>query len=1143
MGTDRKRKFENNEETNESHDESDHESPIRDNASEEENEGDQDSSSSHSSADEENHSNSHSESDREKNESGDEGDDETSEREEESDEENDDYQDKPYYHSSVDHDLYWEAEQERAAQWENDDPEYDTDNPNPDDYEGPEYSTREILTALRDSDPEEEIDIDHIMRYAADPSELRNELIRDFRNGDERNLAVIEHIIDQDEKCSDDDFLEEQLEEAIENGDEEKAEFYSEYLNREGAGVKEAIENNSSVMLKKLNAVIDRDAISYAIELDKKEALSYYLEEDFETTSQFILKAIVSELNKELLTFLIEMGGLDKAYELIKYLYDHKSMPLVHVFFDIFLLEDLLQEINEQDDEEQLIYNDVLKWLKFYLPESDKSYADVHQLVLSIPAKLEITKKLLFYPNESFNGAPILSELRETLDKDLEGEEKRAALNLVGMPACTVKYFLGHSPYHQPSEEKAERYSRSSNHPLPIAIHQKDARAPLSDIHTERKINTGKGNAAHLGLFANQLQGINQYKKVTLPNEIVERKSDISNGSLYDQLLHYRLETCKFIVENAKTTPTAPIRIGFYNDYPCVMVFINTPKTAPKRVSEAALKDFVRLMMSYFIPLVNYVAQVSGLGHIELTRRPGFGFLTPTLANCGQSFRINVGIIPTAYAKILSDCLLRLNKVLLQLENIDTLDTSLPSPNFLTTKEYKAYLESAKEKRSLPNPKNILDMLWCKVDKANQTTVTNLMRRRAVRFAFSAQIYADLSQSKGNAKTDARLFLDALKASLQKGKINKETLQFEPHRDSCFLPLKVAAVKIEDAKFFNICALIMQKFQKALSASKPPQLLKKREKECLAALDTCIKNKTLDQFYFNLEMLNELIYTHTLATTPSVKLDEYGSDSEVEVESEEKINIYGEKIIFPNGMKAILKAVDAGAKHLFHHYPKLSNKSQKYPISLYKMYYEAEKALKLLKLFKISKKCDSELVLYDINACVTDGKNSQILTPSEMANVKVFIADSTSATLDKYRHWLTIFKQQSKMDILFFVSSGLKMEQLGADKNHYGTIRVFTKDKALLKKIVHQIKQGSKEGVKANIAHHYRHMMKRLDAVPSNATILQDANETQKTVQSARSSSSLTSQEYKQKVSLFSRNEPSTVKSTSKLSSLGLGKK
>ena len=226
-------------------------------------------------------------------------------------------------------------------------------------------------------------------------------------------------------------------------------------------------------------------------------------------------------------------------------------------------------------------------------------------------------------------------------------------------------------------------------------------------------------------------------------------------------------------------------------------------------------------------------------------------------------------------------------------------------------------------------------------------------------------------------------------------------------------------------------------------------------------------------------------------------------------------------------MKAILKAVDAGAKHLFPNYPTQSTKSQKYPISIYKMYYEAEKALKLYKLFKISKKCDSQLVLYDATACIADGKDIPHLKGSQLARMKVLIVDSTSATTDKYRRWLQIFKQQPKMEILFFVSSGLKMEQIGADKNHYGTIRVFTKNKALLKKIVHQIKQGNEGGVKANISHHYRHLMKRLGAVPSNAMLLREEKEPDKNAPSVSSSSSSTLNTHKRAPSFFDRSGPS----------------
>ena len=111
------------------------------------------------------------------------------------------------------------------------------------------------------------------------------------------------------------------------------------------------------------------------------------------------------------------------------------------------------------------------------------------------------------------------------------------------------------------------------------------------------------------------------------------------------------------------------------------------------------------------------------------------------------------------------------------------------------------------------------------------------------------------------------------------------------------------------------------------------------------------------------------------------------------------------------------------------------------------------------------------------------------LTDVQLAQVKVLIVDTTSATTEQHSLWLERFSQQENMQVILFASSDFKNKQMGADKNPYGTIRVFAKNAAVRDAVITYLRQ-TEIPITSVLSHHYRRLMKELGATTQNAAIL-----------------------------------------------------
>jgi len=171
------------------------------------------------------------------------------------------------------------------------------------------------------------------------------------------------------------------------------------------------------------------------------------------------------------------------------------------------------------------------------------------------------------------------------------------------------------------------------------------------------------------------------------------------------------------------------------------------------------------------------------------------------------------------------------------------------------------------------------------------------------------------------------------------------------------------------------------------------------------------------------------------------------------------------------------------------------------------MYYEVPALLKINRWLKEDSKDKAQILMGDVNHCVVRVKELKERSgPNLIQNMpwgkqcQIIIADVTSAKLEVMGELVTRFSKVTKSApprMLILISSGLKHEQLGTDKNHYGTVRFFvdrheSKRLAELYRDVLNLPAYRQQPV---VSHSMRRHFKEIGAVPTVSAILLSARE------------------------------------------------
>lgn len=665
-----------------------------------------------------------------------------------------------------------------------------------------------------------------------------------------------------------------------------------------------------------------------------------------------------------------------------------------------------------------------------------------------------------------------------------------SASQLIRKPLSPFNSYLRRTPYKPCEIEHSETYARSEKHPLRTTQNKEKDR-----MYQGKEL--GQGLRANVGDYVNPFQLLGDIF-VSQNRTVLTVTGD---GVLRDRLLDYQKKIAEYItsevLKNNKVQYATP---AVFNDYPCLMLKIDCPSKV--KVSDAAKEAWTNLVICFFTALVNYSAYSNGIP-IELVRRSSFCFpSTPAIAPIENSIRLSPGIVPIQYATLLIQCIETVNLLLAHLCQSQT-NYQMPQDTFYQTPAYRVYLGT----QQISPVSNLLQFLFHKVEKGNngQLTVQNLMRTAYARQRITAKIFNQLFRLPRDTKDISPAFVNVLFWAIQQMQVIGGKLSFqqtEPIQyNTSFQQLKT--VRFIDDNFWQAWDKILERLR----------FTAHYHEEDFSQFQKSITSQHISTLYFAFEKVIEHMFEHAILTREAHQYgDGYGSDSENESEIE-GTKLYSKKVIAHNGMRAIFGALlGLREAHLI---------DPAYRTRIYNVnsYYEVESGLKELpalhnavgSMMAVKNPSEANVVLFDLNACITDNdKNQQDQNVFQNSGNKVFILDSTSTTNNRCREHLELIIRNSHRNCqtIFFVSSGLKHEQLGLDRNHYGTIRIFSPDKKLLEGIYAGIKKHEKP-VLSDVSHALRRKMKTAGCVPVVSQffrpVKQERNDTAELVASPQS--------------------------------------
>lgn len=209
--------------------------------------------------------------------------------------------------------------------------------------------------------------------------------------------------------------------------------------------------------------------------------------------------------------------------------------------------------------------------------------------------------------------------------------------------------------------------------------------------------------------------------------------------------------------------------------------------------------------------------------------------------------------------------------------------------------------------------------------------------------------------------------------------------------------------------------------------------------------------------------------------------------------SEEKIKrteLYSKEISIPIGMEAIDMA----------HYAAQFSSQTSIKKNTISMCFETNDVV-LQRICKHEneklpkKECNETVTYIDLNHCTSSGPNTndvgvyleeifRKMKDKKQNNQKheVIVFDYTSASTSKIRKAIRLFAPN--VEVLLLVNSGLKNEQIGADMNPYGTLRIISNDKFKVKELYDMITNDlGEKGELPYASHCVRNLYRSVGAV------------------------------------------------------------
>ncbi|MBL7479927.1 hypothetical protein [Legionella bononiensis] len=563
------------------------------------------------------------------------------------------------------------------------------------------------------------------------------------------------------------------------------------------------------------------------------------------------------------------------------------------------------------------------------------------------------------------------------------------------------------------------------------------------------------------------------YKKALKP---VKKATITSEPALwYDRLLEQQKKMAAYVVAQVKTKDP-DFLINADNNYTCVLFSL------PKPVREKNPKIWSEFLSVYLIALANTLAYERGI-NIEMVHRSSFGCLRPSVAECGESVRVNLGLTPKPYADCVIDAIIYLQKIVKNSKAF-----KIPFKSVALTNTLNNYNE---KKSTKTKPVNIClkdtlwDTLWAPGDSSNKSFASQMFRKSVVKECLvdliqNACLEKPLDDLFKDTKAFDKAFVEPVKKVLQSIKLNGQSLSVQLDSEDLKSYEWAKAQKVVDDEFWTLAEEMAERLG-----------VTKRE------IKTLVSKKVTEDFHscFEAWVANFIFQP---GRDNSVK-DGNGSDSEDEGELEIKgkpQTVHAKKLITATGMRAI-QLIHAVSRKYLHDKYKIDPLYLTFSAS--QMYYETDEALAAHPIpidyshDQNKKRVQTNVGFFDVNHCNTTHDEME----DEIALIdkkdRICAIDVTSATTQEIHETLVrLYERRPNLELILTISSGLKNEQAMGDYNPYGTIRIFSKDRESLDTIYDDLVQLEEQAgyLHPKESHLIRKTAKLAGMTPTNASIL-----------------------------------------------------
>jgi hypothetical protein len=588
-----------------------------------------------------------------------------------------------------------------------------------------------------------------------------------------------------------------------------------------------------------------------------------------------------------------------------------------------------------------------------------------------------------------------------------------------------------------------------------------------------------------------------KFQAEVLEQDLIDNTQELSlDNSLYEELLDYRNQICLQVFNQAlKLLPNSEEKIELihHNEYPCLIIKVPFAKHFKHPES------WNKLFIAYYVAIVNKEAEKADIP-IEMVIRAGFGHLLPSIDVTGNSFRINVGIVPECYGEVIAKSLATLQDIIIKKLNIslreyeqidtDKINKQIEKYNVLKNTEYNSKIEEYnklkdKKSKSKSKPRNptkpiplstwdkkqkCYEIIQLAGDSSGKSVLCQITRKRIHIDLLADYVAEELDKHEPDFTLPIVKMLEHLKFMAS---VSMDIKQSHFHRNAKKWPVQENLLLQKDEQFWKIITQTV----KGINGSA-----------------RIYDKKSLLGLYSKLEKANKEFIIRSASTI--VAEDELGSDSEYEAKGPEEKPLYAKKLIVTTGMMAINVA-----HYLARYYLKKCLDKKQYRTECKSMYFETEESLKLsaknpeeLAVLNNREKDNPSILFFDLNHCDVSGAQRTRLKhymDGDLVgkNIPIIVMDYSSSTPSHIKCAIND-AIASGVKLILLVSSGLKNEQLSAD-NPYGTIRIITLDKAQREELYEEAtKILKKNGSIPATAHKIRKGYKKARIIPTNQQIL-----------------------------------------------------